>query len=91
MNQSEFMAMLDVRLSDGKVYPTLDDYTVALDKCRRLRAMVTTELEVFARQHGLMGAQSQAEMNLRAALGMGNLGAAGNGVVGLFKNMGGQR
>lgn len=32
MNESEFMAMLDERLSDGKRYPTLDDYTKALNE-----------------------------------------------------------
>lgn len=30
MNEAEFMAMVDERLSDGKTYPSLDDYTKAL-------------------------------------------------------------
>lgn len=35
MNASEFLAMLDIRLSDGVVYPTLDDYTAALAALNR--------------------------------------------------------
>lgn len=30
MNRSEFMAMVDERFSDGRHYPTLDDYSAAL-------------------------------------------------------------
>jgi hypothetical protein len=32
MHAGEFMAMLDERLSDGKRYPTLDEYQRALDE-----------------------------------------------------------
>lgn len=34
VNASEFMAMLDDRLSDGHHYPTLDDYSAALETLR---------------------------------------------------------
>lgn len=58
MNASEFFALVDDRLSDGRRYPTLDDYTSALD-------------EIAARER--TGAdRREREMRRRLAEGMPN-------------------
>ena len=49
MNQSEFLAMVDDRLSDGRHYPTLDDYGAALETLKRQEQEASPAREDYER------------------------------------------
>lgn len=91
MNHFEFLAMVDERLSDGRRYPTLEEYGAALREVGRQEA----EAAQIGMQQSTMNAlmlqnASQQAMNQQAAANMG-IGAADASLRDLFRTLGGYR
>lgn len=72
MNAAEMMAMVDERLSDGRTYPTLDEYTVALRTIverDRLAASPMAQREWWLHHMGI-GMSQLSQNATSAALGV---------------------